>query len=121
MTPGPPPARPVFPASQLRERMSEEALQQWVIHLARLHGWRYYHTRYSKRSPSGFPDLVLVRRGQLIFAELKSQKGHLTAEQRGWQADLAHVAVGLLLVAPDAVREYLWRPSDMEQIAEVLE
>jgi len=110
----------LFPPLQLRARMSEDAFQQWVVDLAKVYGWRHYHTRFSKRSPSGFPDLVLARDGRLIFAELKSEKGHLTPEQREWMADLARVAQRLFMTDPDTVREFLWRPSDMEQIEKVL-
>jgi len=111
---------PAFPPMQLRRRMSEDAFQEWVIALAKLHGWRWYHTRLSRRSPAGFPDLVLVRDGRLIFAELKSETGHLSPEQREWMADLARVGQRLFMTDPDIVREFLWRPSDMEQIERVL-
>jgi hypothetical protein len=105
-------SRVILPHPRLRARMSEEAFQQWVIDFARLRGWRYYHTRYSKRSPSGFPDLVLVRNGRLIFAELKTETGRVTTDQQDWIDDLDDVTP-LLGV-------YVWRPSDMEEIAEVL-
>ena len=119
---------PVFPAQVLRDRMTEDAFQAWVIEQAKTFGWLHYHTRYSKYSPRGFPDLVLVRNGWLIFAELKSERGHMSTEQRIWQAQLARVAqrarqfAGSLPEDQTArpVREFLWRPSDMELIVEVL-
>ena len=102
---------PVFPAPQIRARMSENEFQLWVTDLADLYGWRWYHTHDSRRSNAGFPDLVMVRSGVLIFAELKSQRGRSTAEQQSWLADLW---------TRDGVRAYLFRPSDMEAIEEVL-
>jgi len=102
---------PGFPHKQLRARMSEDAFQEWVIALAKVYGWRWYHTRFSKRSPSGFPDLVLLRNGRLIFAELKSETGRVTTEQAEWIDDLDFVPL---------VWTYIWRPADMESIAELL-
>lgn len=85
-----------------------------VIELAQLRGWRVHHTRpawTSKgwRSPIqgsvGFPDLVLVRKcgkyARVILAELKSDKGRLTDEQREWIR---------LLEGCKGVETYIWRP-----------
>lgn len=89
---------------------------QWasvVNDTARLGGWRRYHTYLSKRSPRGFPDLVLVRDGRLIFAELKTEAktSKATQEQDEWLAALRDVA---------GVEVYLWRPSDWSDVVEVL-
>ena len=64
--------------------VKEANFQATVIELAELHGWRVYHTHDSRRSQPGFPDLTLVRRYRLIFAELKREGGKLTAEQTAW-------------------------------------
>lgn len=72
-------------------RMTEKELQTAVIEMARFMGWRHYHTYDSRRSPEGFPDLVLVRRGRLIFAELKSERGRLTVHQKIWLEELKEV------------------------------
>ena len=64
--------------------MKERELQSLVEALAGRLGWLSYHTRDSRRSAPGFPDLVLTRGGRLIFAELKSAKGRITPEQRVW-------------------------------------
>lgn len=74
--------------------MTEAQLQQGVIELARLLGWRVAHFRPAQtargwRTPveadgKGFPDLVLVRDGRLIFAELKSERGRPSIEQLAW-------------------------------------
>ena len=68
--------------------ISEKAFESQVKHLAKLFGWRYYHTWRSIHSPAGFPDTVMVRPPRLIFAELKSEKGKLTPEQEAWIEDL---------------------------------
>ena len=91
--------------------ISEEEFMRSVMKIASECGWRVYHTRDSRRSQAGFPDLTLVRTGQIIFAELKSQKGRIKKEQQAWLDDLrknGHVDV------------YLWRPSDLQDITEKL-
>lgn len=91
--------------------MSEAEFQARVIRLARLLGWRVYHTHDSRRSAAGFPDLVLARRGRgVIYAELKSEKGRTTAEQDEW--------LGLLRDSGQDV--FLWRPADLQTIADIL-
>ena len=64
--------------------MSEKALQQAVIDLARSHQWRAYHTFDSRRSEPGFPDAILIRGARLLAIEFKSEKGKLTDEQQAW-------------------------------------
>ena len=81
--------------------MSEDELLAAVLELARWLGWRTYHTHDSRRSNPGFPDLVIVRDDRLLFVELKSTKGRLTAEQTEWLKALGYVAS----VAT-------WRPAD---------
>ena len=93
------------------KRMGEKQFQKYVLELARLTGWKYYHTHNSRRSPHGFPDLVLVRPGhQVIFAELKSETGKTSEEQDKW----------LELLRSAGARVYLWRPEDLEKIPELL-
>ncbi|MCC6312227.1 MAG: hypothetical protein IT345_15125, partial [Trueperaceae bacterium] len=62
--------------------VGERDFQALVVQLARLRGWRVYHTFDSRRSPAGFPDLVLARPPRLVIAELKSEKGRVADEQR---------------------------------------
>jgi hypothetical protein len=91
--------------------VSERALTDYVRDVARAFGWRRFHSWLSKHSPAGFPDEVLCRPPRLVFAELKSEKGKLSAEQEAWLQDLRGVP---------GVECYVWRPSDMAEIAEVL-
>jgi hypothetical protein len=76
---------------------------------ARVTGWLAYHTYRSKRSPSGFPDLVLVRE-RVLFVELKGERTRVTREQQQWLEALR--AAG--------AETYLWRPDDWDEIQRVL-
>jgi hypothetical protein len=95
--------------------MSEKAFQASVERLAKLYGWRYYHTWRSIRSVAGFPDLVLCRARdrRVIFAELKRDGKRPTAAQQEWIDDLRSVG--------RPVECYVWRPADLQAIAEILQ
>lgn len=90
--------------------MSEKEFQSAVIALSHRLGYRYYHTHDSRRSPSGFPDLVLVRAHRCIFVELKSVDGIVSASQANWMDDLR--AAGQEV--------YLCRPADFPDIERIL-
>jgi hypothetical protein len=88
-------------------KLTEEQFQQQVIDLAKLHGYTLiYHTRDSRRSQPGFPDLVLVseHRGRALFRELKTDSGRVSPAQFSWISGmiLAKLNVGV------------WRPSDLK-------
>lgn len=102
--------------------MTEADFQQQVLDLAAMYRWRAYHTHDSRRSHAGFPDLVLVRAPRLIFAELKTAAGRLTAAQAGWLEELRDVADAGRFSRADrgAVEVYLWRPADLQAIAGIL-
>lgn len=133
-------------AAQYRQMTAESMLEADLLAkvlgtpqrpgLAITFGWRGYHTHNSQRSTPGFPDLCLVRRGRLIMAELKSQRGRATVEQTAWLTDLHEVAAAADIHASYAQAErmdnrtidpvlevYLWRPMDYLDgtIAEILE
>ena len=61
--------------------MDEKELQQWVIDLAKLNGWRVYFTWNSKHSPKGWVDLILLRGIYMLCLELKTEKGRVSPEQ----------------------------------------
>lgn len=71
------------------DAMSEATLQTRVEQLARELGWIHYHTYNSRRSQPGFPDLVLVRRGRILWRELKTTHGKPSADQKKWLDALA--------------------------------
>lgn len=104
--------------------ISEASWQAQVIELAELHGWSVMHVRRSKvrddqwataTSIPGWPDLTMWRPtpagdGDLIFAELKADRGRLTDDQ-------SHV-LGDLLAAGQEV--HVWRPKDVDAVVERL-
>jgi hypothetical protein len=61
-----------------------------------------YHTHDSRRSPSGFPDLVIVG-DRVLYRELKTAKGKVSDAQAAW----LHA---LVLAGQDAC---VWRPADL--------
>lgn len=65
-------------------RVTEKEFMSQVTQLARLCGWLVYHTHDSRRSVSGFPDLILIRSERLLAIELKVGKNRATPEQHQW-------------------------------------
>ena len=78
------------------KRLTEKAFLQQVRDYARLRGWKMYHTCDSRCSEPGFPDLLLIRRGVLIVAELKSPAGKTTPAQDAWLDDFRAAGTRLL-------------------------
>lgn len=88
--------------------MSEDQLQTIVMETAKLLGWVVVHHRPARtadgwrtaiQGQKGFPDLVLARDGEVMFRELKRQKGKPDEGQIIWL---------------EALGEYggIWRPAD---------
>lgn len=99
--------------------ISEAALLSHVLELAHMLGWKCAHfraalTKHGWRTPvqgdgKGWPDLVLVR-DRVVVAELKSDTGRLTPEQQTW----------LDRFTAAGIEAFVWRPDDLQRIAEVL-
>lgn len=95
----------------------ERLFQDAVIKLAQMNGWVHFHPSPAQRRPGvwrtdgrGFPDLVLAHRERgLIFAELKTNVGKMSPDQRAWEWNLT-----------PHVEYHLWRPADLNRIAERL-
>lgn len=96
--------------------LSEAQFQRTVLDYALLRGWRCHHARPARtvngwrtagEGHPGLPDLVLSRSGVVILAELKTQHGRLSYEQKLWARELG--AFGRV-----------WRPSDWPVIVEEL-
>jgi hypothetical protein len=95
--------------------VSEAAWQASVLRLLRQHGYDYvYHTFDSRRSPSGFPDVIACHRepGHVCYAiECKTDTGQVTPAQAAWLEALA----GCTGVVAD-----IWRPSALDAIVTLL-
>lgn len=117
--------------------MSEADFQRTVLEMAAACGWRRFHARKTARTrrdgaivhhtsysgDGGFPDLVLAHPQKgVIFAELKSERGSTTDAQDDWLAVLrtATADCGQTQPGQGRVRVYIWRPSDMDAIEELL-
>ena len=84
------------------EEMDEKEWQRQVVALARMLGYRTYHTLRSKGSQPGYPDLTLVRAetSRFVMLELKSEIGRTTEAQREWITDLHRAGVEVYVVRP---------------------
>lgn len=92
------------------DELTEKEWQAQVKELATLLGFRRaYHTFDSRRSQSGFPDLVLVR-DRVIYAELKRSTGKPSQAQKEWLDGLSAAGAEV----------YLWRPADLDELATIL-
>ncbi len=88
-------------------------LQREVLSLLQRHGFLRAHFRAAiDRSGNwttpftgdkGFPDIAATDGTDVLFAELKSERGRLTEDQKTW--------IGLLKTTTAAV--HVWRPSDL--------
>lgn len=90
--------------------VTEKDWQTFVVQLAQLSGWSVYHTFFSNRSASGWPDLVLMRPPELVIAELKSESGKVTVSQQAYIEGLT--ACG--------IETHVWRPSDQQAVIDRL-
>lgn len=87
--------------------MLEKPFQEGVLKLARFHGFTLrYHTRDSRGSAPGFPDLVLANPAtrRVLYRELKTNKGRVSPDQQAWLD-------GLTACGMDAG---VWRPNDLD-------
>jgi len=108
------------PSAATVRRMSEEDLLTAVLDLAGLLGVRAAHFRPAKTADGwrtavsgdgkGFPDLVLVGRGGVLFRELKSARGVVAAEQEAWLTALAEAGQ-----SADVWRPVDWRSGRIER------
>src|SRR5579863_4723696 len=83
--------------------MSERNLDDQIRRLAEDLGLLRYHTWNSQRSPSGFPDLVLIGGSGILFRELKRERYDPTPMQQAWLSALENAGGD----------SGVWRPSDL--------
>lgn len=98
-------------------KITEAQFQRQILQLAQLTGWRVAHFRTAMNARGkymtpvagdgkGFPDLVLVKGGRVLFRELKRDRTYLEADQKLWRD-------ALLSAGADWA---LWRPRDLDAI-----
>jgi hypothetical protein len=113
----------VGPDGKPYPKVSEDEFLRQVIELAQMLGWEVVHfrparTKYGWATPvqgtlgKGWPDLFLCRErdGRVMAIELKSQAGKLSDEQRRV----------LEMLDKCGIQSQMYRPSDFDQLAEVL-
>ena len=96
---------PLTPAQRLARAVSEEQFQTDVMMYAQVVcRWKLiYHVPDSRRvSSAGFPDLVMVRSGRLLFIECKKVGGVVSLAQRAWLDALGKVpGVEVMVATPE--------------------
>jgi hypothetical protein len=105
---------PLFGKKTWRDTELEKDFQQRVMHLAKLYRWQCYAIPDSRRaSLAGYPDLTMwnVDQKRLIFAELKREKGKVSESQKVVLSELSQLT---------QCEVYIWRPSDFDNIIEIL-
>ncbi len=99
-----------LPGVLRRKGRPEGEFQDAVIAYAESRGWLCYHTFDSRRSVSGFPDLVMLRGHRQVIAELKHGDNRVTPEQDAW----------LRAFVDTGAQVYEWRERDWPEIERVL-
>jgi hypothetical protein len=89
--------------------MSEADWQKRITDYCDILKLRWHHEVDSRKSKSGWPDLVIAGR-RVIFVELKKEDGRLDPEQAAWLRSL-HAA---------GAEAHCWRPSDWPVVAKRL-
>jgi len=89
--------------------LTHKAFQAAIVRLAKAHHWKPHFTVNSRKSPSGWFDLVLARPGDpLVIAELKVGKDPLSPDQEDWWR---------ILQAVPGIEVYVWHgPGDFPGI-----
>lgn len=98
----------------IAKSITEKQLSDNIVNLARMLGWLVHRdpTWRATGADPGYPDLTLLRKGELIFAELKKSEtgGRVTDDQRRWLEALAALHNRSLRESPSLpmVQCYLW-------------
>jgi hypothetical protein len=94
-----------------QDAMPEDVLLQHIRATARRLGFVSYHTRNSRKSDPGFPDLLCCNGTRILAIETKSATGKVTSEQALWLS---------MLQQTGKVETYVLRPADLPQIETIL-
>jgi hypothetical protein len=117
------------------DHFSEADLKTEIMKLARAGGWVcgykdiaplgglvYHAAHVMSQSEKGWPDFTGIRRRdrRLIFAELKSETNAPTPRQAAVLDLLRCLESFPPLERGPTIQVFVWRPSDLEQIREIL-
>ena len=90
---------------------AEADFQSHVLEIAAaLNRWWVFHDLDPRRNEAGFPDLFMIAPGRTVFAELKTMRRYPTLQQK----------IILTALRDNYEEVYLWRPSDLDRIEQVL-
>jgi hypothetical protein len=108
---------------QYPDLISESELLATVLGLAQTYGWLTYHTRDSRQSNTGMPDVVLARAPDLLLFELKDEKGKLSKGRYSKKGNYLPGQEDWLKVLASCTRlkSGLWRPCQLAEIEEMLQ
>ncbi len=109
--------------SDTRANLAEAQFEQQLLDLARLLGWRAFHTRDSRgviMGDPGYPDWTYARDGCTIIAELKREDGRLALDQLAWMKALGWLGEESQWLQTGPHRVYLWRPKRFADIQHIL-
>ena len=131
---------------KVSQNISEADFSSSVEELLDMFGWLWEHPRPARikiagtetyrtaiSGHKGRPDYLAVRRGRLLFIELKAEKGKLSPEQEQWFEDLRECQRTITLEPIEkgkALRGnfpmitipeiYLWKPSQWDELVALL-
>lgn len=109
--------------AEYTKSMTEDELLTAITEAATFLGWRWHHVRRSDKAVQmghvGFPDLVLVRKGDVLFWELKAEAGTMTGAQGAWIEEINHAEPHGGICQSEHRARFV-RPSDLDWALERL-
>jgi hypothetical protein len=90
--------------------VSEAEFQKRITDLCDWLHLKWHHETDSRKSKKGWPDLVIAGPNHVIFVELKTDKGRVSAEQQQWLDTLERAGATVAV----------WRPADWPNIQRIL-
>ncbi len=96
---------------RIARAMSEKELVQNILDLARALDYLAYHSKDSRWSEPGFPDIILVGRGRVIAIECKAEEGKLRGPVQGHYRVFPGQQDWLDAFQKGGAEAYLFRPS----------
>ena len=100
--------------------ITEKDFSSQIESLLNIFGWHWCHFRPARTEHGwrtalsghkGFLDYIATKPPRLLIFELKSEKGKVSSEQQEW-IDLLKQCTG--------AEVYLWKPSQIDEIVEIL-